>query len=126
MSLRKRSKILLVLLLVIVVGGISVYNYMYKSHTPIEELSTDFLGTSKEFSTLLLSNPEQWSGKTVEVTGKVTDFKATEIALEGNVFCLTTKEVVVKQNQTLTIKGKVAGYDELLEEVKLINCIIKN
>lgn len=65
--------------------------------------------------------------KTVAVKGKITSIDALNktIIIDEKVFILLKKISDVKQNEVITIQGRVIGYDSLLEEIKIDQAEIK-
>ena len=62
--------------------------------------------------------------KAVEISGKVTSINENVITLDEKVSCqlLVSEEVLL--NSQVKIKGRVTGYDDLLEELKLDQCLV--
>jgi hypothetical protein len=65
--------------------------------------------------------------KSIQITGKVTnvDIANKTIVLDEKVFVLLKDANVVKLNETILVKGRVIGYDSLLEEIKIDQAEIK-
>lgn len=129
MNLQKKSKWTLAIILILFIISFSTYKYIYKPHETIESLSIDYKGTSNNFSTKATTNPNKWLNKTVELSGKITSTDSKGITLSSNIYCQfkNTKELnSLQKNQSITIKGTVIGYDNLLDELKINQCIIKN
>jgi antitoxin component YwqK of YwqJK toxin-antitoxin module len=123
------KKKLLGSVLILVIIGVVGYNYIYQDHRNIEKESAEFTMTAMEIANLFKEdaiNAEQtFLNKTIEVTGNVSDSNKSEIAIDSQVFCQfveTIKEI--KHNENIKIKGRVIGYDDLLEQVKLDQCSI--
>ena len=129
MSLKKKNKWLISILIIIITFMITGYNYVYKSHKTTEELATHFKGKSNDFILLVNKNSSDWINKTVELNGEITEKDALGVILNNSIYCQFIKTINIndfKPNQSITIKGVVIGYDDLLEELKLNQCIIKN
>lgn len=129
MSLKKRNKWLIFILIILLTFMVIGYNYVYKSHKTTEELATNFKGKSNDFILLVNKNSSKWINKTVELSGEITEKDALGVVLNNSIYCQfikTTNTNDFKPNQIITIKGVVVGYDDLLEELKLNQCIIKN
>jgi hypothetical protein len=127
MNWLKRNKIL-ALLLIIAFGGYSGYKYVYKPHKSIEESSIEFTGNSTEFLSKIKEDTNTWNSKIIELSGKITSIDTDGVTLNEQIYC-QFKDVLevstLKENQTIKIKGRVIGYDDLLDELKLEQCIIK-
>lgn len=127
MSWLKRNK-LLVVILIIVFGGFSAYKYTYKPHKLIEELTPNYKGEASSFIQKASGNFNLWNTKIVVLTGKVTSIDKEGITLNNQIFCQfkNSKEIAsIKKNLVVQIKGRVIGYDNLLDELKLNQCILK-
>ena len=127
MSLKKKSKwilIILVLGLIVAYGG---YKYAYKPHETTEELKADYTGKSNDFLIKVSENADAWLNKTVELSGEITSKDEKGITLSNSIYCQFREDVnfnSLETGQQLSLKGQVIGYDDLLEELKLNQCII--
>lgn len=129
MSLKKRSKVWLLIGLLGVIGIYVVYKIVYKPHKTIEERELVFSGTTEEFSKQVKSNISNWQNKVVELTGEISSKDELGFTLNENTYCqLSTTSALsnVNENNQIKIKGRVIGYDDLLDEIKLDQCIILN
>lgn len=126
--LKSKQGIIGLLLIVIVASGFIGYKIMYKPHAVIEEVKADFTGEAKEFSEQIKANPEQWNNNIVMLTGTITSKEEKGIVLNGSVYCQykegTNANESLTEQSTITIKARVIGYDDLLEEIKLDQTII--
>lgn len=128
MSLSKRSKLLFIVLILLIIGGYASYSYIYKSHPTIEELEVKFSGTSKEFLEKVKTDTTVWQDVIVELSGVVTAKDEQGIMIDNSTYCqLKDKTALgtIKEGESIAIKGRMIGYDDLLEEVKLDQTIIK-
>lgn len=66
--------------------------------------------------------------KVIEISGKITqvDAASNSILINGKVYASFKKSDFgsLNENQNIKIKGRFLGYDDLLEELKIDNCII--
>lgn len=115
--------IFLILIILIIVG----YNYVYKEHRDIKSekpeftLSADVLINS--FLTNIKKSEKKYLSKTIKITGTVSEISKNNIILNEVVFCQF--DTIINQsinNNTVEIKGRLIGYDDLLEQVKLDQC----
>jgi antitoxin component YwqK of YwqJK toxin-antitoxin module len=123
------KKKLLGSVLILVIIGVVGYNYIYQDHRNIEKESAEFTMTAMEIANLFKEdaiNAEQtFLNKTIEVIGNVSDSDKSEITLNNQVFCQFVEAIKeIKHNENIKIKGRVIGYDDLLEQVKLDQCSI--
>lgn len=121
--------ILLVLVLIAVIAG---YNYIYQDHRDIESEKAEFTMSSNEISQLFSENStsaeHKFLNKTIEVSGLITDLAINDLTIDDKIFCQFSNnlETSLDENETIKIKGRVIGYDDLLEQVKLDQCSIIN
>lgn len=128
MNLSKRSKIILFILIVGILGALGVYKYAYKPHATIESLEVSFSGNSDDFMTSVQEDAAKWQNKIVQLTGEITSKDAKGIILSTTIYCQFRDSLELSKSpvkKTITIKGRVIGYDDLLEELKLDQCIIQ-
>ena len=89
---------------------------------------TNVLNIITEFNKNDTAANAKYLDKMIEFSGSVSlvDLKNKTMMLEEKVFTSFKPEdfVVVKENTIIKIKGRFLGYDELLEEIKLDNCMI--
>ena len=89
---------------------------------------TNVLNIITEFNKNDIEANAKYLDKMIEFSGSVSlvDLKNKTMMLEEKVFTSFKPEdfVVVKENTIIKIKGRFLGYDELLEEIKLDNCMI--
>jgi hypothetical protein len=114
-----------VLALAIVVLG---YNYiMHEGARDLSQETTDYAITAKEivaeFTTNTALANKKYLGKAVAVEGIVTNKIENEIILDNGVVCIMKdKNNTIRVNETITLKGNVVGYDDLMQEIKLDQC----
>lgn len=123
-----KKKILGSVLVLVIIGAIG-YNYIYQEHRNIEKESAEFTMTAIEITNLfkedVINAEQKFLNKTIEVIGSVTDSDENEITIENQVFCQFLEAIKeIKRNENIKIKGRVIGYDDLLEQVKLDQCSI--
>lgn len=127
MNWLKKNKFF-VILFIIASCGFTSYKYIYKPHKTIESLTPNFKGSSLFFLQKANKNFNHWNTKIVVLTGKVSSIDKEGITLNDKIYCQfkTPKEAtLIKENQVVRIKGRVIGYDNLLDELKLNQCILK-
>lgn len=130
MSLKKKSKVLIPLVtLLILLGGFIAYKIAYKPHKTIEEQEISFKGEALGLLEMLQNNPDQFQNNIVAINGVITSKDEKGIVLDDNVYCQfkdAVSLVNLKKGEALTVKARVIGYDDLLEELKLDKAIIYN
>lgn len=127
MNFLKKNKWLVVVLFFFI-GAYAAYQYAYKPHKTTEELTADFSGTTTDFLSKVQENFNEWNNKAVELSGEITAKDENGITLNNQIYCQFRNDIdfsALKTNQPIKIKGRVIGYDDLLEELKLDKCILK-
>jgi hypothetical protein len=129
----KRIKIGGLFVLVIGLVGFAVYNYiMHGGARDLSTENTDFTVSSKsimdEFTKSTPLANTKYLEKAVAISGNITAVNGTEISIDHSIICtLKTPDTSIKKDQSLEIKGRVVGYDDLMGELKLDQClVIKN
>lgn len=128
MNLRKRIKTFLLIALLLTGGIIYIgYKEMYKPHSSILDSVSIFEGTTADFQNQISQSPIKYQGQIITLTGSITDFSSTDFVIDETVYCQIDSSISISNlnlTDQITLKGKFIGYDDLLEEVKLNNCII--
>jgi hypothetical protein len=124
-----KIKILFFIVIVTVIGGFFGYKYiMTGGERNIESEKSAFVVSSltvfNEFSENSELATSKYLNKAVEISGTITSISPNLIILDEKISCqfqIEQKEVVGSQ---IVIKGRVTGYDDLLEELKIDQCLI--
>jgi len=124
----KNFKILVIVVVVVLVGFFS-YNYvMTGGGRDLEKEKAEFNTSAVDIFAEFSANSEvattKYLNKAVEISGKVTSVNQNVITVDEKVSCqlLVSDKVLLKSQ--VKIKGRVTGYDDLLEELKLDQCLI--
>lgn len=88
------------------------------------EFSISGVQIFEDFSTNSELASKKYLNKAVEISGIVTNVNQNVITLDGKVSCQLQVMSNVKLNTNVIIKGRVTGFDDLVEEVKLDQCLI--
>lgn len=129
MNLLKKNKVVFIasVMMVLVVGVVNVYQYISMSPKDVVEITPEYLGDATEFNFLVTDNLSYWTGKVVQITGKVTELTENGVVMNGTIFCQFENGddlQSIVENQQINIKGKLVGFDEILMEIKLNQCIL--
>jgi hypothetical protein len=124
-----KMKKIIILVFVFVIGGYFGYKYiMTGGERNLETEKSAFVVSSSTIYDEFAKNTElatsKYLNKAIEITGKVTAVENSLVTLNGKISCLLQKNEKVDLNTSIVIKGRVTGYDDLLEELKLDQCII--
>ncbi|NNC50845.1 MAG: hypothetical protein HKO01_09945 [Flaviramulus sp.] len=120
----------LLIFFVLLLLGLLVYNYINKDHRNIATEQTVLVVSSaninEEFSKNSVDSKKRYIDKTIEVFGLISEINSYDITLDNKVFCLFSLEIKdsLKENIKVKVKGRVIGYDDLLEQVKLDQCTL--
>lgn len=121
---------ILFLLLIVIVAGI--YFYTYKEHRDIAaEKESYAIVVSRFFSEFQADEVKangKYLNKTIEVTGTLSsvDVATKSIVINEKLFA-TFKEMPSQRllvNHKIKIKGRFIGYDALVEELKMDQCVL--
>jgi hypothetical protein len=127
MNLSKKSKIIILVITAGLLFGLGTYNYVMKGPESIEFKKADFTGTAKEFVVAVRKNPLKWTNKIIILEGKVTFRNTKSLTFNSQVFCQYKKdEPYVGLTKILKIKGRFIGYDDLMDDLRLDQCIFQN
>jgi CTP-dependent riboflavin kinase len=126
------SKKIKIILLSIVLAGIAGFaGFNYVMHGGARNLSNEdaaYTVSSKsitdEFSTNVDMANKKYLEKAIIIHGKVTKITGKEITIDNSIICnLKDVDATIQKDQTITLKGRVVGYDDLMGELKLDQCL---
>jgi hypothetical protein len=125
----KKLKIVSITVAVLLIVGFLSYNYiMTGGGRDLEKEKSEFtleaVDVFGEFSSNSETATAKYINKAVEISGKVTAVNDNVITLDEKVSCQLLHPENVAPNTQVKIKGRVTGYDDLLEELKLDQCLI--
>jgi hypothetical protein len=127
----KRKAIIFFFLIIIVVIGTCLYTYKDHRDIATEKGSYTIAATEifSEFQTNENNANAKYLDKTIEVTGDLSNIDvATKSIVINNKLFATFKDGVpktLKPNSKIIIKGRFIGYDALVEELKMDQCVLE-
>lgn len=127
MSYSKKNKLWYAFSIVVLLGLFLAYSTIYKSHHQIEKLDLTFIGTAGNFEDAIQESPDDFVNAIVKLNGKISNVDPNGVILSQSIFCQfrdTESLTELKPNTEITLKGRYIGYDDLLDEIKLDQCII--
>ena len=127
MRLSKGIKWVLVALVLLAVAVTVGYKIIYKPHKSTQEQSAVFVGNARLFQSRLNTQAKQWQNTIVQLKDTIRQKDAKGVMLGANIYCQMADSLAtarLKARQVVTIKGRFIGYDDLLGEVKLDQCIV--
>lgn len=126
MSLKKKHKIIILLLLISSITCYVGFTFLTKAPEKIETKAVFFSSSAKDLLFNFQKNDTVWSSKIVQLKGVITAIGSKGITLENQIYCQLKEEQDVanfKLNTLVSLKGRIIGYDDVLEELKLDQCI---
>ncbi len=126
MSLKKKYKIIISLLLIISSTCYVGFTFLMKAPEKIETKAVFFSSSAKDLLFNVQKNDTVWSSKIVQLKGVITAIGSKGITLENQIYCQLKEEQDVanfKLNTLVSLKGRIIGYDDVLEDLKLDQCI---
>ena len=126
--MKTRNKIAIIVILIALVAYFG-YNYIMTSgardlQTEKPEYTTTAKTIYREFSTNSDAATKKYLNKAIQLSGDVTNVKDSVLTLNEKVSCQFQTMQTIQMGENVTIKGRVTGYDDLLEELKLDQCVI--
>jgi hypothetical protein len=126
----KKVKIIGVLFVIALIIGFSVFNYVF--HGGERDLATEeaaFTVTSKniiaEFAANVSAATKKYSDKAIAISGIVTAVSDSIVTIDNTIICnFKTPDTTIKNEQSITVKGRLVGFDDLMGELKLDQCSI--
>ena len=130
MKTSKKEIILGSLLMLLVVGGFSVYQYVYADHRDIASARVDFELPTTQLGSVMQEEVKaaEFIDKVIQTYGKVTSIEQNSIIINEmiQVNFIQEKVTQLQLNDDVTIKGRCVGYDDLLELVKIDQATLIN
>jgi hypothetical protein len=120
----------LIVIFILILGSIIAYSYMYPNHRSISEETVSFAVKADYIHGEFIQNSAQAEQKyldqTLLVSGLVTAIDSKSLTIENKVYAqFETLNSDLNVNDSVTVKGRCIGFDDLLEEIKLDQCTIK-
>ena len=130
--MNKRTKIFITIALIAVLAAAGTFYYvMHGGARDLKTEDTDFAVTTEQIIAEFTKNTDaankKYLEKAVAVKGKVTKVEGLQVVLDNTVSCeFKEADSTLKVGESITIKGRVVGYDDLMEELKLDQCFKDN
>ena len=123
----------LIAVTVFLVLAFATYKYMYKSHRNISTETVSYSASVKEVYTAFQQNDSlanaKYIDKTIEIYGKITNLDLSNkiITVDEKLLARFTNSIpnTLKLQNSIALKGRVVGFDDLLEEIQMDQCTIK-
>ncbi|HLO74706.1 MAG TPA: hypothetical protein VK164_12270 [Flavobacterium sp.] len=125
------KKKLLIFGFFIIFSGILLYNYIYKEHRNIANEEESFVVSVIDLKHDYLKNDSianaKYLDKTIIIYGKITsmDLSNKMLMIDTSLSAvIKDANLKLKQNDSIKMKGRFIGYDDLLEEFKMDECSV--
>ena len=105
------------------------YNYLFPDHRTINQEESLFNMEASILFDEFLDNSKQaeykYLDQTITVSGVISSVNNESITINNKIFC-NFAEIFseLKVNDSISVKGRCIGYDDLLEEIKFDQCSI--
>lgn len=122
----KKWIVIIVIIIVVIIG----YNYVYQDHRDISSENPEFVLAARtiaeEFANEPIKSEEKYLNKTIVILGNVSESTVKDATLDSKVFCQfkDSLQSPLTLDSSIKIKGRIIGYDDLLEQVKLDQCTL--
>ena len=115
--------------IIIVFGIIIAYNYMYPDHRSISEETVSYTLDAESLFNEFTEDSQQaelkYLDQTIIVSGVATSINSKSVTISNKIYGqFETLNSDLKVNDSIAVKGRCIGYDDLLEEIKLDQCSI--
>lgn len=126
------KKMLIICFSVLAILIFAIVGYNYVLHGGARNLSTEesaFTINSKKLIDEFVTNGEvankKYLDKAITISGKVTSISGNDVVLDDLIVCGFTENIAtLKENQSIILKGRVVGYDDLMGEIKMDQCLL--
>lgn len=120
------------ILLFLIVAAFAVYQYVYKSHRDIASEEANFTTTVAEVFKSFTTNDSlanvKYLDKTVVFRGKISniDFSNKIITVDEKLLARFNGKLPenLKLQDSIHLKGRLMGFDDLLEEIQMDQCSV--
>lgn len=107
--------------------GLATYYYIYQQHPSMASLQVQWQGSATHFLEKDEKEQKALTNKIIVLSGTISALDSTSITINNTVFCSMEgkqEREKIGLGKYVKVKGRLMGYDELLEELKLDACII--
>lgn len=124
------KKKVFILGLILVGVGFGVYKYLYQGHRDIATEDANYTATVNNIFNAFTTNDSlanaKYLDKTVALRGKISniDFENKIVTVDEKVSARFTDKLpkTIKPQDSINLKGRLVGFDDLLEEIQMDQC----
>lgn len=117
----------LILSITLLIGVYCSYVFLFSPPQAIENAAVDYSGASEALLQKVSNNHSNWKTQVVAISGTISSIEQQGIILDHSIFCQFKNSDdlrTIKTNQRIQVKGQIVGYDDLLGELKIKQCIV--
>lgn len=125
------KKKLLIVCFFVITSTVLIYNYVYKSHRDISNEKESFAISVIDLKNDYRKNDSlanaKYLDKTIVIYGKITslDLANRLLSVDTSLSAILKESgVSLNLNDSIKLKGRFIGYDDLLEEFKMDECSV--
>ena len=125
------KKKLLIFCFFVIISTVLIYNYVYKSHRDISNEKESFAISVIDLKNDYRKNDSlanaKYLDKTIVIYGKITslDLANRLLSVDTSLSAILKESgVSLNLNDSIKLKGRFIGYDDLLEEFKMDECSV--
>jgi len=120
---------IVVFILIVVFGMFFGYNYLFPDHRSIDQEVVRFtIDADAIFNAFIENAPlaeSKYLDHTLVVSGIISTVNSQGLTINNKIDCkINTIDLGLQLNDSIAIKGRCIGYDDLLEQIKLDQCSI--
>lgn len=125
------KKKLLIVCFFVIISTVLIYNYVYKSHRDIsnekESFAISVIDLKNDYRKSDSLANAKYLDKTIVIYGKITslDLANRLLSVDTSLSAILKESgVSLNLNDSIKLKGRFIGYDDLLEEFKMDECSV--
>lgn len=127
------KKKIIIAVFILLILAFAVYKFLYKEHRDIASEDVTYTETVSQVYEAFQKDTQKanakYLDKTIEISGKITNIDPQNklITVDEKLSATLTNGLPsdLKPQNTVVLKGRVVGYDDLLEEIQMDQCTIK-
>lgn len=127
------KKKIIIAVSILLILAFAVYKFLYKEHRDIASEDVTYTETVIQVFEAFQKDTQKanakYLDKTIEISGKITNIDPQNklITVDEKLSARFTNSIPadIKPQKPIILKGRVVGYDDLLEEIQMDQCTIK-